>query len=129
MGHFRPEGSGLTFLIMKGGCHLSYSVIFEKCVRDINRLIITPALRRLTRGESSVDGRSNGKRRMLKTRGRTAHSTLRKRQGAEDVGSLFLATVAASAQTFSFFLLLLLSLFPSGAALTHINLLCYTHQR
>lgn len=50
------------------------------------------------------------------------------RQRAEDVGSVFLATVAASAQTFSFFFFFFL-LFPSGAVLTHdINLHCYTHQ-
>lgn len=53
---------------------------------------------------------------------------LEKGNRAEDVGSVFLATVAASAQTFflsfSFFFLL-----PSGAVLTHdINLYCYTHQ-
>ena len=62
------------------------------------------------------------------TKGRAAHSTLESGSRAGDVGSVFLAAVAASAQTF-------LSLFPvvssfgAGAALKRdFNLHCYTHQ-
>lgn len=48
---------------------------------------------------------------------------------AEDMGSVFLATVAASAQTFFLLLSFSFFLFPCEAALTHdINLYCYTHQ-
>lgn len=90
---------------------------------DINRLIITCNLQPLTRGESSVDSRSSGKTRTLKTRGRTTNSILRKATNGR-CGQCIFSNCGSKCTNFFFFLL-----FPSGAVLTHdINLHCYTHQ-